>query len=165
MLYYSHTTDSPVREQGSEEQTMAVNGPYYVDAVRQFAHGLAVVGEVSKVLVYDESRKPEDRLQERDRDTGLLLWSVTVLDFDPGARETTFEVRVPSDREPVLPPLAPGMPLRFVQLEGVQINCYPKVTGRNRKTGQDIVRMAYQVTATGWSAAKPVVGADGSKAA
>ena len=138
-----------------EVAVSGVDGPYYVDVAQQFSHGLAVVSEVTKVLVYDTSRKPDDRLQERDRDTGLLLWEVVVLDLNPGAHEKTFRVRMGADVQPVLPPMAPGLPLRFVQLEGVSISTYPKVTGRNRGTGQDIVRLAYMVSATGMSATKP----------
>ena len=42
-------------------------------------------------------------MQARDKDTGLPVWQVEVLDFDPQAREKTFKVKIAAAVQPVPP--------------------------------------------------------------
>jgi hypothetical protein len=141
---------------------MGVVGPYEVDARRQFPCGLGLLSEVAPVLEYDEKRPKSEWRQERDKESGLPLWFADLLDFEPGAREHTFRVKFAAAVQPVPPPAVEGMLVRPVQLEGLRISCYTKVTGRNRE-GKDIVRVAQTVTASGF--AQPGKPGDGSKAA
>ena len=142
---------------------MGVNGPYYVDSAKQFPYGLVMLGEITKAREFDKSKKQDERRQERDRDTGLPLWRCTCADMDPDAWEKTFEVKIAAEAQPVAPGLTANGPTRLVQLEGVRINTYPKVTGRT-PDGKDIVKSAYVVTATGIAPVKSA-GAEGPKAA
>jgi hypothetical protein len=65
---------------------MSVQGPFKVDCVELFPQGLGIISEVDSLDDFDKSTK-DSRVQARDKDTGLPMWSVEVLDFDPKARE------------------------------------------------------------------------------
>ena len=67
---------------------MSVQGPFKIDCG---PHGLGVISEVSSLDDFDKSTK-DNRVRARDKDTGLPLWQVEVLDFDPQAREKTYRV-------------------------------------------------------------------------
>ena len=58
--------------------------------------------EVEPLDDFDKSTK-DNRVQARDKDTGLPLWQVEVLDFDPQAREKTFKVKIAAEVQPVPP--------------------------------------------------------------
>ena len=49
-------------------------------------------------------------MQARDKDTGLPLWQVEVLDFDPQAREKTFKVKIAAAVQPVPPEAVAQVP-------------------------------------------------------
>jgi hypothetical protein len=61
---------------------MAIQGPFKVNCGEQFPHGLGVIGAVSALADFDASTK-ENRVQARDKEAGLPLWTVEVMDFDP----------------------------------------------------------------------------------
>ena len=94
-------------------------------------------------------------MQARDKETGLLMWSVEVLDFDPQAREKTFRVKIAAAQQPVPPEAISGAPVRPVVLEGLTITPYIKDGPRPR--------IGYSLRCTGLSA--PVRRADTNKAA
>jgi len=78
---------------------MAVQGPIKVACGDLFPHGLGVVGAVTPSDVFDASTK-ERRVQARDKESGLPLWQVDVMDFDPEARERTFRVKIAAAVQP-----------------------------------------------------------------
>ena len=86
---------------------MAVSGPFKVECGELFPHGLGVVSPVEPLADFDKSTR-ENRVQARDKETGLLMWSVEVLDFDPQAREKTFRVKIAAAVQPVLPDAVVG---------------------------------------------------------
>src|SRR4051812_19457115 len=88
---------------------MAVQGPFKVAFGELFPHGLGVVGAVGPVVDFDASTK-ERKVQARDKDTGLPVWSVDVMDFDPDARERTFKVKIAAPVQPVPPEAMDGLP-------------------------------------------------------
>ena len=96
-----------------------------------FPHGLGVVGAVSSLDDFTASTK-ENRVQARDKETGLPMWSVDVMDFDPEARERTFRVKVAAAVAPVPPEAVAGLPVRPVVLEGLTITPYIKDGPRPR---------------------------------
>jgi hypothetical protein len=51
-----------------------------------FPFGAYLVGEVGPVFDFDKSTK-DSKVQQVDKDSGLLLWSVEVLDADPEAAQ------------------------------------------------------------------------------
>ena len=124
---------------------MSVQGPFRVDCRAVFPHGVVAVGGVSEVNDFDRSTR-EHRVQQLDRATGLPMWQVDVLDLDPEARERTFKVKLVSADEPSLPPMAEGMPVRPVFLDGLTVTPYLKEIGNGRS------RIAYSLRADALSA-------------
>jgi hypothetical protein len=121
---------------------MAISGPLKVDCAEVFPHGLGVVSEVTPLADFSASTK-ENRVQARDKETGLPMWQVEVLDFDPQAQGED----VPGEGRGRSPAGAPdavaGVPVRPVILEGLTVTPYVK-EGTNR--------IAYSLRCTGLSA-------------
>ena len=124
---------------------MAVQGPFKVDFDELFPHGLGVVGAVGPVVDFDTSTK-DRKVQARDKDTGLPVWSVDVMDFDPEARERTFKVKIAAPVQPVPPEGLDGLPVRPVVLEALTVTPYLKDVGNGRS------RIAYSLRAAGMHA-------------
>ncbi|SDD65518.1 hypothetical protein [Auraticoccus monumenti] len=124
---------------------MAVQGPFKVNFNEVFPFGLGVVGAVSAQADFDASTR-ENRVQQRDKDTGEPVWVVDVMDFDPEARERTFKVKITAPVQPVPPDAIEGLPVRPVVLEGLMVTPYLKEVGNGRS------RIAYSLRATGMSA-------------
>jgi hypothetical protein len=126
---------------------MAIQGALKVDCREMFPHGLGVVGSVAPLADFDASTK-DNRVQARDKDTGMPVWTVDVLDFDPDAREKTFRVKVASEVQPVPPEAVRGVPVRPVVLEGLSVTPYIK-DGPRPKIG-------YSLRCTGLAAPRQV---------
>ena len=110
---------------------MAIQGALKVDCGEVFPHGLGVVSEVTPMADFDASTK-DNRVQARDKDTGLPVWQVEVLDFDPQAREKTFRVKIAAAVQPVPPEQSGNVPVRPVVLEGLTVTPYIKEGPRPR---------------------------------
>ncbi|GAB3920009.1 hypothetical protein GCM10011575_35720 [Microlunatus endophyticus] len=123
---------------------MSVQGPFKVECGEVFPHGVGVVGAVAPLIDFDRST-PENRVQARDKDTGLPVWTVDVMDFDPEARERTFKVKIAAEVQPVPPDAIDGVPVRPVQLDGLTVTPYQKEVGNGRQ------RIAYSLRAAGMS--------------
>ena len=122
---------------------MAVNGPFKVECGELFPHGLGIVSEVEPLADFDKSSR-DNRVQARDKDSGLPLWSVEVLDFDQQAREKTFRVKIAAAVQPVPPESVGQVPVRPVVLEGLTVTPYIKEGSRPR--------IAYSLRCTGLAA-------------
>jgi hypothetical protein len=109
-----------------------------------FAHGALALG-VAPVTDFDTP----DRAQARDKETGQLLWSVSLMDLDPDARRFgrhEVKVKIASATEPVLPPSAvPGYPAA-VELVGLVLVPYTD-SNRCRGNGRCGARLAYSMRA------------------
>ena len=110
---------------------MAISGALRVDCAEVFPHGLGIISDVGSLDDFDKSTK-DNRVQARDKDTGLPMWQVEVLDFDPKAREKTFRVKIAAEVQPVPPDALPGAPIRPVVLEGLTVTPYIKDGPRPR---------------------------------
>ena len=99
---------------------MAISGAIPMDPDDVFPHGCFVVGEVEPVKDFDRSTR-ETPVQAVDKDTGMPLWRVDVIDADPNAREKTVRVKITAPVQPVPPEAVPGLPFRPVVLEGLSI--------------------------------------------
>ena len=119
---------------------MAIQGPIKVACVDVFPHGVGVVGAVTALLDFDRSTR-ETKVQQLDKESGLPVWTVDVMDFDPEARERTFKVKIVSPVQPVPPEAIAGAPVRPVLLEGLTVTPYIK-DGNRPKVG-------YSLRATG----------------
>ena len=124
---------------------MAIQGPFEVECSKVFPHGVGIVGAVTALIDFDRSSK-ENKVQQLDKDSGLPVWTVDVMDFDPEARERTFQVKITAPVQPVPPDAIPGAPVRPVVLEGLLITPYLKETGNGRS------RVAYSLRASGLAA-------------
>ena len=122
---------------------MSVQGPFKVACAELFPHGVGVVGPVAPMADFDASTK-ENRVQARDKESGLPVWVVDVMDFDPDARERTLRVKVAAAVQPVPPEAIPGAPVRPVLLEGLMVTPYIKEGPRPK--------IAYSLRATGLAA-------------
>ena len=124
---------------------MAVQGPFKVAFDDVFPHGAGVVGAVSMQADFDKSTK-ENRVQSLDKDSGLPVWVVDVMDFDPEARDRTLRVKISAPVQPVPPEgVSEGIPVRPVVLEGLMVTPYIKEAGSFSK-------VAYSLRATGMTA-------------
>lgn len=125
-----------------------------------FPHGALCLG-VEPVRDFDA--KGEDN-QARDKESGLRLWSVRVLDLDPEAGRfgTPKEVRVKvaAEHQPVPPaPAVPGYP-PMVEFEGVTLT--PYVDSSRKCTDRCRARLAWSVRATAMVPARSLAEVQGA---
>jgi hypothetical protein len=95
-----------------------------------FPCGAYMVGEIVPVRDYDRSTK-EKLVQATDPESGLLLWSVEVVDADPEATKSTrtMAVKVAAAVQPVLPSAPDGLPFRPVEFDRMTATAYIEETG------------------------------------
>jgi hypothetical protein len=119
--------------------------PAAFDAV--FPSGAFVAGGVEKLRDWEKSRG--DRVvQQVDKDTGLPLWVVEVIDPQEGTRQRTVKVKVASEYQPVLPPPAAGSPFIAVEFEGLVATPWVD-DSRCQGKGRCAARLAYSFKAAG----------------
>ncbi|MGH9120153.1 MAG: plasmid replication, integration and excision activator [Acidimicrobiales bacterium] len=128
---------------------MALQGAIPVEFGEAFAHGCFAVGEVEAVRDFERSSK-DTFVQAVDRDSGLLWWSIDVLDGDPAAREKLVRVKLAAAVKPVPPAQVDGVPFRPVELDGLAVVPYVVTT-----TGSGRARLAYSFRAKGLRAPGP----------
>jgi hypothetical protein len=100
-------------------------------------------------MVRDFDRSTPDRaVQQVDKDSGLPLWVVEVIDAQENARQRTIKIKVAAQVQPVLPPPAPGSPFTAVEFDGM--TAFPYVdASRCQGHGKCGARQAYSFKATG----------------
>ena len=126
---------------------MALQGPIPVQFGQAFPDGVYAAGSFEMVRDFD--RSTADRVvQQTDKDSGLPLWVVEVIDAQEDARQRTVKVKVAAQVQPVLPPPVPGSPFTAVEFEGMTATPYVDAT---RCQGHDrcAARQAYSLKATG----------------
>ena len=115
-----------------------------------FPAGAYVVGDVEEVADFDAPKREDgSRPQARDKDTGLRVWSVPVLDADPeaGKKDKTINVKVLADVHPVMPDNPTAFPFTPVEFEGLTATAYVDDNGARP-------RLAWSFRATGLVAPK-----------
>jgi hypothetical protein len=127
------------------EAEMAIKGAIQMGQDDVFPAGGFLVGDVAPLRDFDRSTK-DQAVQAVDRDTGVLLWTVDVVDADPEARERTVRVRLVAPVQPVPPPAMAGAPLRPVEFDGLTATPYVATTASGRG------RLAWSLRATGMRA-------------
>ena len=106
-----------------------------------FPHGVYAMG-VEQAEDYDD--KTGRRSPSKDKQSGELVWAVTVIDRDPAAREKQLKVKVAAPYQPVLPgEIMPGTGLHAVDFDGLTITPYVN-EGRGGRA-----RMAFSIRAAG----------------
>jgi hypothetical protein len=124
---------------------MAIKGAIPMTQGDVFPFGCFGVGEVQAMRDFDRSTK-DQAVQAVDRDTGLLVWTVDVIDADPDARERTVRVKLLAPVQPVPPEAAEGVPFRPVEFDGLTATPYVAATASGRG------RLAWSIRATGMRA-------------
>lgn len=95
---------------------MALQGPIPVQFGQVFPDGAYAAGSFEMVRDFD--RSTADRVvQQTEKDSGLPLWAVEVIDAQEDARQRTVKVKVAAQVQPVLPPPVPGSPFTAVEFE------------------------------------------------
>ena len=121
---------------------MAIKNKFPVAMGDVFPHGAFVVSEVEPVRDFDKSA-PGRPVQQNDKESGLPVWSVSVLDADPEARraDKTVTVKIAATHQPVPPEAAAGLPFRPVEFDGLTVTPYVQESGSRP-------RVAYSFRAT-----------------
>ena len=119
-----------------------------------FPHGAYLVSEVEPVRDFDKSSAGRP-VQAVDKESGLPVWAVSVLDADPEARRSdkTVTVKIAATYQPVPPEAAAGLPFRPVEFDGLTVTPYVNESGGR-------ARVAYSLRASGMHA--PQVGGSAS---
>jgi len=109
---------------------MAMPRKVPVDFATVFPFGAFAVGTVQPVRDYDRSTR-ENIIQANDPDTGLLVWSVEVVDAAPDAKKSTrtMAVKVLAKVQPVLPKALEGLPFTPVEFSGMTATAYIEENG------------------------------------
>jgi len=109
---------------------MAVQGPIPVEFAQVFPRGLFAAGVFEPVRDFDASKAGGRFVQSKDRQSGLPLWQVDVIDADPAARDKTVRVKVAAAEQPVLPAAPAGLPFVAVEFAGLTVTPYVNQAGR-----------------------------------
>lgn len=128
---------------------MAVQGHIPVEFGAVFPDGAYAAGAIEMVRDFD--RSTADRpVQQADKETGLPLWVVEVIDAQEDARQRTVKVKIAAQVQPVLPPPAAGSPFTAVEFDGMTATPYvdsSRCSGDGRH--KCAARLAYSLKATG----------------
>ena len=117
---------------------MAVQGPIPVEFGQVFPRGVFAAGAFEPVRDFEAS-KGGRFVQSKDKQSGLPLWVIDVIDADPAARDKSVRVKVAAADQPVLPAAPAGLPFVPVEFTGLAVTPYVNQGGR----------LAYSLKATG----------------
>jgi hypothetical protein len=129
---------------------MALQGhPIPVEFGTVFPDGAYAAGKVEMLRDFDRSQR--DRIvQQVDKDTGLPVWVIEVIDAQEAARQRTVKVKVVAEYQPVLPAPAPGAPFTAIEFEGLMVTPYVDSSRcQGKGDGKCGGRVAYSLKATG----------------
>jgi hypothetical protein len=126
---------------------MAISGAMQMEHEMVFPYGCYLIGDDPVTLKRDFNQSTREReVQEIDRDTGLPVWVVNVVDPDPEAKEQTVRVNLVAPVKPVPPEPVAGSPFRLVEFEGLTARPYAQTTANGRG------KLAWSFKATGMKA-------------
>ena len=144
---------------------MAIQRRMNLTQAQVFPAGAFVVGEVEPVRDYDLAPGPDGlRPQKVDKEQGLPIWTVPVLDADPeaGKNDKTVNVKILAKHQPVPPANDTGLP--FIPVEFTNLVAVPWIDDSGNRP-----KLQWSLTATGMdapgAARKPAASAATSKAA
>jgi hypothetical protein len=126
---------------------MAIKGQIPVEFGMVFPGGAYAAGPVEKVRDFERSRKDEV-IQQTDKDSGLPLWVVEVIDAQEDARQRTVKVKIAAQVQPMLPAPVPGSPFTPVEFDGMTVVPYVD-SSRCQGQGRCGARVAYSLKAAG----------------
>ena len=125
---------------------MALAGRFPIAHEVAFPEGAYIVSEVTPVSDFDRSTK-DVKVQQVDKDSGLLLWQVDVLDADSKApkKQKTVSVKIAAKHQPVPPSNDGASPFTPVEFEGLTALAYIQESG-------DFSSVVYSYKAAGMKA-------------
>lgn len=133
---------------------MAVQGPIPVEFGQVFPRGVFAAGAFEPVRDFEAS-KAGRFVQSKDKQSGLPLWVIDVIDADPAARDKTVRVKLAAADQPVLPAAPAGLPFVPVEFTGLTVTPYVSQAGR----------LAYSLRATGIRVVRGSRGGPGQESA
>lgn len=125
-----------------------------------FPFGAFLMGEVTSISDYDRSTK-DNKVQAIDKDTGLPLWSIDVLDADPEAKRATklMSIKFATKVQPVPPSNDAGTQFTPVVFNGLTALPYVE------KVGESFTRIAWSMRADSMLSAKQAASSSASGSA
>ncbi len=104
---------------------MAIARRFKISHHEVFPHGAYIVAPVAPVLDFDQSTR-ELKVQQVDKDTGELIWSIDVLDADPEAprKSKTVSIKILGKVQPVPPSNESNSPFTPVEFDGLTALAY-----------------------------------------
>jgi hypothetical protein len=108
---------------------MAVQGPIPVEFASVFPRGVFAAGTFEPVRDFEAS-KAGRFVQSKDKQSGLPVWVVDVIDADPAARDKSVRVKVAASDQPMLPAAPAGLPFVPVEFTGLTVTPYVSQSGR-----------------------------------
>lgn len=111
-----------------------------------FPHGAYVLDGFEPVLDFQAPPRPDgSKPQAVDKEDGLPVWQVTVIDADPeaGKKEKSVTVKVSAKVQPVPPENKSGTPFTLVEFSGMTATAWIDDTNKERP------RIAWSIRATG----------------
>lgn len=95
-----------------------------------FPFGAFVLGVEPSMAFSADPNVP--KVQERDKETGQLVWVVRALDANEDAARfgAEFKVKVSADHQPVPPEKLSGFPFAPVEFDGLTVTPYANQKGR-----------------------------------
>ncbi len=123
---------------------MAMAKRFKVSHDEVFPFGAFLIGEVVQVVDFDRSTR-ETKYQQIDKDSGLPLWQIDVVDADPEAKRSakTLSIKFPAKVQPVPPANESGSPFTPVVFEGMTALPYVE------SVTEDFSRIAWSFRAEG----------------
>ena len=115
-----------------------------------FPMGAYMKGAVDAVPDFDAAQRSDgSRPQLVDKESGLPLWQVTVLDADEEAskRETAVTVKLAAKVQPVPPEKPTDMPWRPVEFVGLTALGWVEYSGGKDREGRDRARVSWSLRA------------------
>ncbi|QDP98555.1 plasmid replication, integration and excision activator [Microlunatus elymi] len=115
-----------------------------------FPMGAYMKGSVEAVADFTAPQRQDgSRPQQLDKDTGLPLWQVTVLDADDeaGKRDTAVTVKLAARVQPTPPENPTGTPWRPVEFVGLTALAWVDYGGGKDREGRDRARVAWSFKA------------------
>lgn len=112
---------------------MAIAKRFEIAHETAFPKGAFLRGLVEPVTDFNAEQRPDgSRPQQRDKETGLRLWQVTVIDGDDeaGRREIGVIVKFAAEHQPVPPKNTSPMPWTPVEFIGLTALPYVDDSGR-----------------------------------
>lgn len=122
---------------------MAAQGRIPVRCEDMFPQG-AILLSVDPVEDFDKKRAGAPDAQERDKDTGLRLWAVAVMDPSAQAGRREVKVKIADERQPV----PPSGVMQLVEFDGLVVIPY-------LDTNRTKPRVAFAYRAAGFRTTRP----------